>query len=158
MKFLIMPIAMSVVGAGIWAILYMNGFNSLIAGDHEAMASGAIAFLAIAHSLFANFMFATLLPQWRGIREAVETKDRTKFNIHRRKELPETMRGLMILLSLLLVTAFYLLSFEHLLTGIFTIFSVVMIVTIYWVVIADLDAFRGFWSVQNIPEEWLKDT
>lgn len=156
MKYLIMPILLSIVGAGLWAVLYLSGWNSFVEGDQEVM-TNTITFVGIAHSLFASFILKALYPQWKGIREAVKAKDRDKFKLHTEKELPESVKGLMMLLSLILVAAFYFLGFENFITGIFTQFVVVLLVTTYWVVIADLDGpFKGFWNVTNIPKEWLE--
>ena len=152
MKLLIKPLVLSVVLAGLWILFRFLGLDNYIQGDEGTIASGTVAFLAVAYALFAGFLFVTVWSQWVAIEEAIRDMDLKKFNLHKDKRLPGTVKTLLLMFSILLVVAFFLLSFRHLLTGGFSIFVATLVVSTYWRVILDLDdPFTGIWNV-NVPE------
>jgi len=154
MKIFLKPLVLSVLGTGLWILLRTWGLDEYLQGDEGAIASGLVAFLAVAYALFAAFLFATVWSQWVAVEEAVRVKDRQKFDLHKDKRIPRTAKALLLLFSFFLVGAFYLLSFRHLATGGFSIFAVIMVIITYWQVILDLDdPFTGIWNVE-VPKEW----
>ena len=155
MKILIKPISLALVISAIWLAIRLSvGFNQNVKLDEGVMVSGTIASLAIFYALLAAFAFATAWQQWVAVEEAVKTKDQQAFLKHKDKRMPRTVKALILLFSVLLIGAFFLISFKNILNGLYSIFSITLALSIYWVVIMDLDdPFDGDWNIQ-VPKEW----
>lgn len=157
MRLIIKPLIVAAIVSILWFVRYgLFGSNDAIKADEAVLVSGTIPILAIFYALLAAFTFATVWQQWVAVEEAVKTRNKKEFLKHKDKRMPATIKLLLSLFSVLLVAAFFIISFKSLLTGLYSIFAVTLALSIYWSVIMDLDdPFSGVWNVR-LPKEWEK--
>jgi hypothetical protein len=154
---LIKPFVISVIVSVLWVLIYNYiGFNSNLKLDEGIMASGTIALLGVFYALLTAFVFATVWQQWVSIEDAIKTRNKEEFIKHKDKRVPFTVKLLIVIFSFFLIVAFFLISFKNLILGVFSIFVITFILSMYWQVITDLDdPFTGIWNVE-VPKEWEK--
>ena len=158
MRFLLIPALISVALTAIWVVAVHPYTAEYASGDETAMSGGTIPAIAVILALHGGLTFSTVWGKWTTVEEAVKLKDRDKFNLHRDKRIPFYAKVVLVMFSVFLIAGFCLVNFQHLLTGGFTIFSIVMGVTSFLAMVFDLDnPLSGFWNVQNVPGEWVSD-
>lgn len=144
-----------------WAVvlgyfLIKSWLDPLISGDEGAMSSGTIAFLGIAYSILAGFLFVNVWQQWNLVNEACTpgALDKKKFDENKNKRIPETVKSLWLIFSVIMIASFFCLYFKNALPAMLTIFAVTFVINVYWEVVLDLDdPFTGVWKV-TVPGEW----
>lgn len=149
------PILVAFAVALVWlGVRAVGGPGGDLKADEGIMSSGTIAVLGIFWTLLAAFAFATVWTQWIAVEEAVKSKDKDAFLKHKDKRIPGTLKMLVSILSLLLVGAFFLISFNSVWAGLYSISAVSFVLALYWETVLDLDdPSTGVWNV-TVPEEW----
>ncbi len=156
MKLLKRPLVLSLVITGIWLLLRTHGLFSGKA-DEGAMSSGTIAFLFFVYGLMAAFVMAKVWTEWREMEDAVRHEDEKKFVDLKDQRIPKTLKMLLFIFSVFIAAAFFIIGFEDVVKGVFSVFSVVFMLTTVWEVLMDLDDyFTGEWNINidSLPKEW----
>ena len=156
MRIMIKPLGIAATVVLVWLSLRHFGvYNPEWKADEGVMSSGTIAVLGIMYALLAATVLGTVWSHWRECNDAAEEKDETvqrKFWRLAAKKLPATVSTMLGLFSLMLVGAFFLISYKTVATGTYSVGSIALGLALIREVISDLaDPLTGVWNVENPP-------
>lgn len=127
--------------------------------DREFVITGPLAVLAILHSIIAGGMLVEVVRRHREVTTAIRRIDREMFEDNRCLRLPGFLKFFLGTLSIILVTYVSLIQFHYTWTEDFSVFTVTWVLSMYWVLITELeDPVSGAWFNNPMPEEWLTDS
>jgi hypothetical protein len=148
------PIIVALSVTVIWYFLYSFGILPQKVFDASVMSSGTTTVLGIFYALVAAFVLSTVWRQFISVEEAIKLRNKKEFIKHKDKRIPLPIKFLLVVFSLLLLGAFFVMHFESKINGIYSIFAITLGLTLNWSVIMDLDdPFSGVWNV-DMPPSW----
>jgi hypothetical protein len=156
LKFFIQPIIIAILLTFLWIVL--NKYNLLadFKYDTDIMASGTVNVLGIFYALVAAFVLSTVWRQFVAVEESVKLRNKIEFIKHKDKRIPLPIKILLLIFSLLLLGSFFVMRYEGMLNGVYSIFAIGLGLALNWGVIMDLDdPFEGIWNIK-IPNGWEK--
>ncbi len=151
------PIIMAAIIAFIWYLkkLYLNGFL-IYAADQETFTQSVIPTIAIFHAIFAAQVTHQIVDEFDRTHRAVSKQDFEEFKMLASKRLHVLVKSFLVILSILLESAMFLVEFNSILIGVFSIYAVSFIVAAFYGFIADLDnPIEGVYNL-DLPADWFK--
>lgn len=151
------PILFASLALVIWKFLI---FDNNINFGHQAenpLIFVVIPMVAFVYVIFASIAVESVFREYKTISRCVVKKDLETFLLHRDEQLPIIMHLLVGAPSVLLVVLIMFLEYTNQLIGFFTVFSVVFVVVLTWVISTELDNYeKSIWFRVKIPKEWYE--
>ncbi len=154
----IKPLIASMIVVAIWRFIFFPNniyFNKFAAEPIMFIILPLVAFIYV---IFAGIATTSVFDQYKMISKCVVKKDLDNFLIYRDEQLPIMMHFLIAVPTLILITFVMLFNFEgHVFIAMATLFSVVFMLVLIWVIAAELDDFKkSIWFKAKIPKEWFE--
>lgn len=126
------------------------------AGDESVIIGASIATLGLAYGIMASVVLSSIWEKYRKVVISVLRRDEETFLCYRDERMPIMIHLLLAALSLPLLVMIALLPYQHMWSGIASVFSVSFILSLYWIVATELeDPTKSPWFAERIPEAWL---
>jgi hypothetical protein len=156
LKFFIQPLAVAIIITIIWYFMFTNNLFPKRDADVGVMSSGTISVLGILYALVAAFVLTTVWREFVAVQEAIKLRHKHDFFKHKDKRVPLPIKVLLLIFSLLLLGAFFIIHYNTVIIGMYSILSISIGLALNWAVIMDLDdPFEGIWNVE-VPKHWHK--
>jgi hypothetical protein len=113
--------------------------------------------IGFVYVIFTSLAVGSVFSEYKAISRSVVKKDVETFLLHRDEQLPILMHLLVGAPSILLVllTAFF--HYEDVWIGMASVFSVIFVVVITWMVVTELDNYeKSVWFKEKIPKDWFE--
>lgn len=124
--------------------------------DRESAITGPMAMLAIFHSVIAGGMLMEVVKRHREVTTTIFRVDKKAFDEIRYLRLPGFLKFFIAGLSTFLVIYTILLRLHYVWSENFTIFTITWALSMYWVVLTELeDPTSGAWFNNRLPPELL---
>ncbi len=154
---ILQPFLIATVLAAVWYGLWSQGYH--FSGEDEGILAGAIVtMLAIAYSIIAALVLTSVWEKYRKVVIAVLQRDKHTFLVYRDERMPLVLHIFIASLSLPLLIMAALLDYQSKWSGITAVFLVSFILSLYWIVVAQLEnPAKGAWFTERIPQDWLDE-
>lgn len=151
---LVVPIFLAAVATVIWCQCRRRDLH-LPDGDRE-MFSTAVLVLAAVFAIAAALLLTGAWERSRMISRYILTHNKKAFMEIRDEKIPIAMHLLLAIVGLLVVVLLGAAEYKNPITGGFVIFSTSFAISLYFVVMADLqEPTRSVWFRRRIPPDWL---
>lgn len=151
------PVLFASLALVVWKLLI---FDNNINFGHQAenpLIFVVIPMVAFVYVIFASIAVESVFREYKTISRCVVKKDLETFLLHRDEQLPIIMHLLVGAPSVLLVVLIMFLEYTNQLIGFFTVFSVVFVVVLTWVISTELDNYeKSIWFRVKIPKDWYE--
>jgi ABC-type antimicrobial peptide transport system permease subunit len=136
-----------------WYAAWTNGFHFANKTDMSAI----ITTLGVTYGIIATWVLDTIWDKYKKVVISTLHQDKDEFMLYRDERLPIALHLLVIFVSLPLLGMIGMIDYQSVATGIFSVFSISFILSLFWIVIKHLeDPSRSAWIAERIPAEWLK--
>jgi hypothetical protein len=151
------PLLSAWVIAGIWKFgLYDHGIHFSKEAENPLLFM-ILPLVAFIYVIFASLAVSAVFNEYKTVSRCVVKKDLETFLLHRDEQLPIIMHILVGAPSLLLVLLSMFFYYHDPVIGAVSVFSVVFMVVITWVIATELDDYeRSVWFKEKIPKSWFE--
>jgi hypothetical protein len=154
------PFVVAIVMVMLWRWLWQNGYH-LCKEDEVALTGGITAVLVLAYGITAALAFNSVWEKYRKVMACVlphRPDDKRTFLLYRDEKLPVIIHLYLLFLSLLLLAMIMMINYKEELSGIMSIFSASFVITLYWVVMVQLEnPAKSPWLAERVPKDWLEE-
>jgi len=136
-----------------WYAAWTNGFHFA----NEADMSAIITTLGVTYGIIATWVLDTIWDKYKKVVISTLHQNKDEFMLYRDERLPIALHLLVIFISLPLLGMIGMIDYQNIATGIFSVFSVAFILSLFWIIIKHLeDPSRSAWIAERIPADWLE--
>ncbi|MFA5132411.1 MAG: hypothetical protein WC444_03760 [Candidatus Paceibacterota bacterium] len=151
------PIVAGIIMVGIWKYVFIqNGlmFSKEAENPILFMIMPLVAFIYV---IFASIAVESVFKEYKIISKCVLRKDLETFLLYRDEQIPIMMHILVGAPSCILIILSMLFNYENLIIGGASVFCIVFVVILTWVIATELDDYeRSIWFREKIPKEWYE--
>ena len=151
------PFIIAIVAVIFWRWLRSKGYY-FCKEDEVVMTGGITATLILAYGITAALVFNSIWEKYKKVMVCVLLQDKQTFLLYRDERMPIIIHLFLFFLSVLLVGMILMLNYQKELSGAVAVFSVSFIITLYWIVMIQLEnPEKSPWLAERVPSEWLKE-
>lgn len=151
------PTILALVAVLAWKFLLLNTDTNLGHQTENPLIFVVLPMVAFVYVIFAGIAVESVFQEYKTISRCVVKKDVETFLLHRDEQLPIVMHLLVGAPSVLLVLLVMLLEYSNVAIGYATVFSVVFVVVLTWVISTELDSYeKSIWFKEKIPKDWFE--
>lgn len=153
--FIFQPLVIAIGILSIWYQFYTRGIH-FSQEDEVVLTGSVIMILAVAYSITASTVFNSIWEKYQRVVLCVIRMDRETFLCYRDERVPIVIHILILTFTILLITMVGGLEYRHVSAGIASVFSVSFILSLYFIVIVELqNPAKSLWLNERVPKEWL---
>jgi len=136
-----------------WYVAWINGFHFADEIDMSAI----ITTLGVTYGIIATWVLDAIWDKYKKVVISTLHQDKDEFMLYRDERMPIALHLLIIFISLPLLGMIGMIDYHSVTTGIFSVFAVSFILSLFWIVIKHLeDPSRSAWIAERIPADWLE--
>lgn len=151
------PFIIALLTTVLWRWLWKSGIR-FDPADESIIIGAVITTLGLAYSITATIVLSSVWEKYKKVMFCVLENDRRTFMLYRDERMPVMLHLFLGSLSLPLLVMIMMLGYKSLFSGIVSVFSISFFLSLYWVVLAQLeDPMRSAWFAERLPKEWLTD-
>lgn len=151
------PTFASILMVLIWKFALVNNgimFNKSAENPILFMILPLVAFIYV---IFASLAVSSVFNEYKTISRSVIKSDLETFLLHRDEQLPIMMHILVGAPSIFLILISMMFNYADFYIGATSVFAVVFVVVITWVISTELDDYRkSIWFKEKIPPHWYE--
>lgn len=149
------PLVVALAAVFVW--FKMREYGLVLGKNDEVVLTGGIcAMLFLSWGITAALAVNFAWEKYRRVMACVLPRDKRTFLCLRDDRMPIVIHMFIGSLSFLLLAAVMSLPYEKTWSGIVSVFSSSFVITIYWVVVTQLEnPAKSAWLAERIPKEWL---
>ncbi len=136
-----------------WYVIWTSGIHFADEADMDSI----ITTLGVTYGIIATWVLDTIWDKYKKVVVSTLHQDKDEFMLYRDERLPTARYFLVIFVSLPLLGMIGMIDYQNVPTGIFSVFAVSFILSLFWIVIKHLeDPSRSAWIAERIPADWLE--
>lgn len=141
----------------LWKYVLLNNGVVFSKSSENPILFMILPLVAFIYVIFASIAVGSVFDEYKTISRCVVKSDLETFLLHRDEQLPIMMHILVGAPSVILILISMLFNYTDTLIGATSIFSVVFVVVITWVIATELDDYRkSIWFKEKIPARWYE--
>ncbi len=153
---LLQPFAAALAAVAAWWFLLRERGIHLPKEDEVVILAGPLLFLSVAYGITVATTFESVWEKYQTVVKSVLKRDKDTFLCYRDERIPIVLHLLIISFSVPIMVIVALVEYHAASTGFLAVFSTAFVLTLYWVVVAELqDPSQSLWFAERIPAEWL---
>jgi hypothetical protein len=141
----------------LWYQVWIRGYH-FPEDDKDILIGAIITTLGVTYGIEVSWILNAIWEKYRKVVICVLEQDKRTFLLYRDERMPIVFHLLIGAVSLPLLCMIGMIAYKHALTGAISIFAVSLVLTLFWIVIAQLEnPSKGGWFLERIPKEWLEE-